>query len=424
MNDSCASPSSVITNLPVRQNLSAAVSAAYAQGCTGAVIVLKVSDLTQINHWHGYEAGDRVIEAVMNRIEPYLSEGYFLSRLGGGHFLIFLRADQGEGVLENRVNHLMSGVSSPIDFGGEALLIRCTAGVSLLPNEAEVTDKLIRNAELALGSAKVGRYAFYTEALQENLASEAEIRSALVGALDRGEFFLVYQPQFCIKTRKAVAVEALLRWQSPSLGLVPPDRFIPVAESTGLMPELGDWILKTACGQASQWLMAGEPLRVAVNISAAQLEDPKFARRVQEILAECRLPSSWLELEVTESMLVGPIQDVQTALQEIRRAGVKLAIDDFGTGYSNLAYLQHFVFDTLKIDRLFTNAVLETRAGDVLVKAIIAMGMELGLEIVAEGVETEDQKGALEALGCSRMQGYLFSRPVTAEKIPLFQLSE
>ena len=170
--------------------------------------------------------------------------------------------------------------------------------------------------------------------------------------------------------------------------------------------------------------MAGEPLRVAVNISAAQLEDPEFARRVQEILAECRLPSSWLELEVTESMLVGPIQDVQTALQEIRRAGVKLAIDDFGTGYSNLAYLQHFVFDTLKIDRLFTNAVLETRAGDVLVKAIIAMGMELGLEIVAEGVETEDQKGALEALGCSRMQGYLFSRPVTAEKIPLSRVSE
>ncbi|MBC7183105.1 MAG: EAL domain-containing protein, partial [Marinobacter sp.] len=319
--------------------------------------------------------------------------------------------------LEGQVDRLISRVSSPMDFGAGALCIRCTAGISLMPDDAVGADQLLRNAELALRSARVGSQAFYSETLQEHLASQAEIRSALVGALGREEFFLVYQPQICTDTGQTVAVEALLRWQSPALGLVPPDRFIPVAESTGLMPELGDWILATACCQASQWLQAGMPLRVAVNISAVQLEDHGFARRVQDILAQCRLPASWLEIEVTESMLVGQVQDTRRTLQAIRDAGVRLALDDFGTGYSNLAYLRHFVFDTLKIDRLFTNAVTESRAGDVLVRAIIAMGTELGHEIVAEGVETEEQKRALQALGCSRMQGYFFSRPVRAHEI-------
>ncbi|MEQ5814268.1 bifunctional diguanylate cyclase/phosphodiesterase [Marinobacter sp. NFXS11] len=417
MNGSCCSPTGPITNLPVRQNLSAAIEAAHQQGWSAAVIVMKVGDLTEINHWHGYATGDRVIETVMERIESCLSEGHFVGRLGGGHFLVFLRTQLHRAALAEHVEQLISRVSSAMDFGAGALFINCTAGVSQMPDDALVADQLLRNAELALRSARIGNQAFYSEALQQNLASHAEIRSALVGALERKEFFLAYQPQVCMKTGETFAVEALLRWQSPSLGLVPPDRFIPVAESTGLMPELGDWILESACLQASEWLKEGKPLRVAVNISAAQLEERGFASRVQEILADCHLPASWLEIEVTESMLVGHVEDTQRTLLAIRDAGVKLALDDFGTGYSNLAYLRHFVFDTLKIDRLFTSAVTDARAGDVLVRAIIAMGAELGHEIVAEGVETAEQMQSLQKLGCSRMQGYYFSRPVRPEEI-------
>jgi len=417
MNGSCCSLTGPITNLPVRENLSAAVSAAHAQDLNAAVIVLKVSDLTEINHWHGYETGDQVIETVMERIESCLSEGHFVGRLGGGHFLVFLRTQLHKTALVDQVEELISRVSSPMDFGAGALFINCTAGVSRMPDDSVTADQLLRNAELALRSARVGNQAFYSETLHDNLASQAEIRSALVGALAREEFFLVYQPQVCMKTGETFAVEALLRWQSPTLGMVPPDRFIPIAESAGLMPELGDWILASACCQAGQWLQAGNPLRVAVNISAAQLEESGFACRVQDTLAKCGLPASLLEIEVTESMLVGQVQDNQRTLQAIRNTGVKLALDDFGTGYSNLAYLRHFVFDTLKIDRLFTSAVTEERAGDVLVRAIIAMGAELGHEIVAEGVETAEQMQALQKLGCSRMQGYYFSRPVRAEEI-------
>jgi len=417
MNGSCCSLAGPITNLPVRQNLSAAVSAAHEQGWNAAVIVLKVSDLTEVNHWHGYATGDQVIETVMARIESHLSEGHFVGRLGGGHFLVFMRTQLHKGALSEQVEQLTSGVSSSMDFGAGPLFMNCTAGVSLMPDDAVVADQLLRNAELALRSARVGTHAYYSEPLQENLASQAEIRSGLVGALEREEFFLVYQPQVCMNTGEVFAVEALLRWQSPTLGLVPPDRFIPVAEATGMMPELGDWVLASACCQANQWLQMGKPLRVAVNISAAQLEERGFACRVREILADCRLPASLLEIEVTESMLVGQVQDNQRTLQAIRNTGVKLALDDFGTGYSNLAYLRHFVFDTLKIDRLFTNAVTAEHAGDVLVRAIIAMGAELGHEIVAEGVETAEQMQALQKLGCSRMQGYYFSRPVRAEEI-------
>jgi len=417
MNGSCCSLTGPITNLPIRQNLSAAVSAAHEQGWNAAVIVLKVSDLTEVNHWHGYKTGDQVIETVMGRIESCLSEGHFVGRLGGGHFLVFLRTQVHKAALADQVEELISSVSSPMDFGAGALFMNCTAGVSLLPDDSTTADQLLRNAELALRSARVSTHAFYSQALQENLVSQAEIRSALVGALEREEFFLVYQPQVCMNTGEVFAVEALLRWQSPTLGLVPPDRFIPVAEATGMMPELGDWVLASACCQANQWLQMGKPLRVAVNISAAQLEERGFACRVREILADCRLPASLLEIEVTESMLVGQVQDNQRTLQAIRNTGVKLALDDFGTGYSNLAYLRHFVFDTLKIDRLFTSAVTAEHAGDVLVRAIIAMGAELGHEIVAEGVETAEQMQALQKLGCSRMQGYYFSRPVRAEEI-------
>lgn len=406
-----------LTNLPVRQNLSAAIERSVQKGIRAAIMVVKVGDLTEINHWHGYEVGDQVIRTVMERIEASLHESDFVGRLGGGHFLVFLNHRMEREALAERVQSLLAAVSDPMKFGPGPLLINASAGVSLMPDDADSADELLRNSELALRKAGTGRARFFSQDLQAHLAGYAEVRSALVGALEREEFFLVYQPQVCAVTGRVLGVEALLRWQSPALGQVPPDRFIPVAENVGLMPRLGDWVLASACRQAGQWRAEGKSLRVAVNISATQLEDSQFSDRVRAILAEQALPAEWLELEVTESMLVGDVAECQRALQAIRRAGVKLALDDFGTGYSNLAYLRHFTFDTLKIDRLFTNAMNNDSSGDALVRAIVATGSELGLDIVAEGVETAEQAEALRKLGCSRMQGYYFSRPVPAAEI-------
>jgi len=397
--------------------LSEAVSATLAKGRTAAIVVLKIGGLAQINHWNGYEIGDQVIAAVVRRIETCCQGCRLIGRLGGGHFLVVIDCQGQQDGLDREVKQLLTRVSASLELPNGAYFINGTAGASLMPDQGESADQLLRNAELALRSARVGCYAWYTPELQVSLASEVEIRSALVGALEREEFFLVYQPQVCTITEKVFGVEALLRWQSPTLGLVPPDRFIPVAESAGLMPELGDWVLRQGCCQASHWSRSGHPLRVAVNISAAQLEEAGFEARVREILSECELDPSLLEIEVTESMLVGLIEDNQNTLQSLRKLGVTLALDDFGTGYSNLAYLRNFVFDTLKIDRLFTSAITRENAGDVLVRAIIAMGAELGQEILAEGVETLEEKQVLQKLGCSRMQGYLFGRPVPASEL-------
>ncbi|WP_349344101.1 EAL domain-containing protein [Marinobacter sp. MMG032] len=237
--------------------------------------------------------------------------------------------------------------------------------------------------------------------------------------MDRQEFQLAYQPQVCLETGKVFGVEALLRWHSPELGQVPPDRFVPVAEKTGLMPELGDWVLVSAVRQARRWMEAGTPLRVSVNISATQMQTGAFPARIQQILRRNKVPAAMIELEVTESMLIDNVEQNRAILEEIRQSGVKLALDDFGTGYSNLAYLQHFVFDTLKIDRLFTKSLSGNDSRDVLVRAIIATGRELVSDIIAEGVETEEQNQVLQKLGCSKMQGYLFGRPMTAEDVEL-----
>ncbi len=419
MKGSCCSLTGPLTNLPVRQNLSVAVQLAAQKGRGAAVMVVKIGALTEINHWQGYEVGDRVIRTVMGRIEASLQENDFVGRLGGGHFLVFLNHGRQPDRLDERVQMLLTAVSEPMHFGGGPLLINASAGVSLMPEDAGNADELLRNAELALRTARAGCARFFSRDLQAHLAGYAEVRSAMVGALEREEFFLVYQPQVCAASGRMFGVEALLRWQSPTLGLVPPDRFIPVAENVGLMPQLGAWVLASACRQASLWRARGTPLRVAVNISASQLEDPQFANQVRAILGEQALPPALLELEVTESMLVGDVAECQRALEAIRQAGVKLALDDFGTGYSNLAYLRHFTFDTLKIDRLFTNAITGDSSGDTLVRAIVAMGSELGQDIVAEGVETPEQAEALRKLGCSRLQGYYFSRPVPAAEISM-----
>jgi len=243
------------------------------------------------------------------------------------------------------------------------------------------------------------------------------VRNALEGALERDEFTLNYQPQICQSSGRLVGVEALLRWQSASLGRVPPARFIPVAECSGFMTAIGTWVLQQACRQARAWLQQGLRLRMAVNVCSRQLEARNFPSLVRGILAANALPPELLEIELTEGTLMQHSESTLGNLKALRGMGVRIAIDDFGTGYSSLAYLKHFNFDTLKIDRLFTSELGANDADSVLVRAILAIGREMGLTVLAEGVETEAQRDLLAGLGCSSMQGYLFGRPMPAAEL-------
>jgi len=418
-NASDACPPDLTKSLPVRRELSTLAAEANLLGCNSAVLVLKLNDLGQINCWSGYEAGDYVIQEVARRIRASLPDGRLIGRIGGGCFLAFTRIPIERSALGRLIDCLIARVSSPVDLPTGELPLSCRVGISLMPHDSLHSDELLRNAELAVRHAKSREYAFYSEQLRAHQSNLSALQSALTGALDRQEFQLAYQPQICLETGKVFGVEALLRWCSPVLGNVPPDQFVPVAEETGLMPELGDWVLVSAVRQARQWMEAGKPLRVSINISAAQMQRGVFPARIQQILRINEVPASMIELEVTESMLIDNVEQNRAILEEIRNAGVKLALDDFGTGYSNLAYLQHFVFDTLKIDRLFIKSLSGNDSKDVLVRAIIATGRELVSDIIAEGVETEEQKQVLQKLGCSKMQGYLFGRPMTARDVEL-----
>lgn len=408
-----------MTGLPVRQHLSDRVAESLADGNRLAVMVIKASDLGQINHSRGYEAGDDVIRELVQRIGTRHSTVQFVGRLGGGHFMAIARSQGVGDDFARTIEQLIADLSLPIDLPSGPVYVSCSVGASVAPDDNRVPDELLCNAELALGCANLGGYAFYRPLLREEVSDRMSIRSALAGAMEREEFYLVYQPQVCQQTGMAFGVEALLRWESESLGLVSPARFIPVAEAAGLMPQLGTWVMKRACQQARSWLDAGTPLRVSVNASAAQLETGDFLDKVREALSQSRLPAHLLEVEVTESMLIRQVEHNRDTLRAIRDIGVKLGLDDFGTGYSSLAYLRNFTFDTLKIDRLFVSALSEENHADVLVRAIIAIGQELGHEVIAEGIETDTQKSALMELGCTRMQGFLFGRPVPADELVL-----
>lgn len=411
------STSFVITGLPARQILSDSVKDVISKGEQAAVLVIKVGDLGQINHVRGYDAGDEVIRELVNRISYGSANIQFVGRLGGGHFLALARGSQNADGFCGAIEHLVNILCQPIHLASGPVYLSCTVGASITPADSRLHEELLCNAELALRSANRGSYAFYSPQLRDQASDQMAIRSALAGALERDEFYLVYQPQICLETGRIFGVEALLRWQSAHLGLVSPGRFIPVAEAAGMMPIIGNWVLKQACNQARQWLEAHTPIRVAVNVCAAQLEAGNFVESVRQALAETQLPAHLLELEVTESMLVQQVQINRDALSAIRDTGVKLGLDDFGTGYSSLAYLSHFTFDTLKIDRLFVSALTQERHADVLVRAIIALGQELGHEIIAEGIETEVQKNALMEMGCTRMQGFFFGHPVLARDV-------
>lgn len=374
-----------------------------------------------INDNVGHRHGDRLLQAVAARLMDVLREGDTAARQGGDEFVVLLPDLEDEQDCYVVLSRIREALKVPITVDGRDFVITCSIGVSLCPKDGEDADTLLKNADIAMYGAKdAGRDAirFFKQEMNAQVQDRVALEQALRVALERDELHLVYQPQIDAVSGRVAGAEALLRWRHPELGLVPPVRFIPVTEELGLIGVIGEWVLREACRQAADWRSEGRgDLVIAVNVSARQLAEPDLPERVMAILAETGLPAHLLELELTESMLMGNVERSETMLHNLKQIGVTLSLDDFGTGYSSFAYLRRFPIDTVKIDQTFVRDMGEGASNaESIVSAIIAMAHSLKMRVVAEGVETPLQQRQLVRHGCDVLQGYLLGRPSLADQ--------
>jgi diguanylate cyclase (GGDEF)-like protein len=396
-----------------------------------AVLYLDLDHFKRINDTFGHQTGDRLLQEVAERLSQTVRQSDHvgrldgdtpeatISRLGGDEFTVVLTevAHQEDPALVAR--RVLESLALPFSLGGQNVLITASIGISVSPEDGDDTDTLIKNADTAMYNVKDqgrGDYRFYNSSMNAAVLERLTIEYRLRKALDDGALRLHYQPRLDLSTGAMVGMEALLRWHDAELGNVPPTRFIPVAEETGLIGPIGSWVLRTACAQAKTWQAAGyRRITVSVNVSARQFRMDDFSGSVRSILEETGLDPSYLELELTESVLMDDAESSTEELGRLKSLGIGLSVDDFGTGYSSLSYLKRFPIDSLKIDRSFIHG-LTTNADDFeLTGAIVAMAHRLRLRVVAEGVETDDQRAMLVKLGCDEIQGYLVSAPVPPE---------
>jgi diguanylate cyclase (GGDEF)-like protein/PAS domain S-box-containing protein len=415
-----------LTGLPNRllltSRLDHALERAHRHHSFGAVLFIDLDRFKNVNDSLGHPAGDELLVQVTRRLRTRLRDSDTLARLGGDEFVVVLEDLANPEQAASVAQALIERVSESFELqDGHEVYIGASIGISLFPTDASVASDLIQQADTALYEAKEsgrGVYRFYrtalTQAANERLATEAKLRRGL----ERDEMVLHFQPLVAIDGSRMVGVEALLRWQDPAEGLIPPGRFIPLAEDTGLIVPLGDWVLRSACRQMLAWRQAGIPIEVvAVNLSPRQFNQPDVSDRVRDILAETGLPPHCLEIEITEGALMQHGEATLAKLAALKALGVRLAIDDFGTGYSSLAYLKRFPIDKLKVDKSFVTDIPNDPAGMEITAAIIGLAKSLKLEVLAEGVETAAQLAFLRERHCDTAQGYFFSRPLPAENL-------
>jgi diguanylate cyclase (GGDEF)-like protein len=390
-------------------------------GSQAALLLLDLDRFKEVNDSLGHASGDELLAKVARLISRVLGNRHFFSRLGGDEFAIVMQGGTDRAAVERLAAEIIATVSSPILLDRGEVSIGTSIGVAMIPGDGGNLTDLQRNADLALYCAKEsgrGRLVFFepgmNTAVQHKIAIARELRRAIT---ENFGLTVHYQPQVSLSNGRVTGFEALMRWNHPTLGDIPPAEFIPIAESSQLICDLGLWILRLAALQAKNWLDAGEPAReIAVNVSAAQIWHTDFVHDVAEVLKETGLPAHLLCLELTESLLAdhagGRVRSVLTAL---KRLGVTLALDDFGTGYSSLGYLTQLPFDTIKIDRIFVDGIANSESARKLLEGIIALGRGLGMTIVAEGAETADEVAILGQFRCDLVQGYIFARPAAAD---------
>ena len=383
-----------------------------------AMMFLDLDRFKTINDTLGHQVGDELLREVACRLSKLVRETDFVARLGGDEFVIILPGINTPADAATIASKVTAALSTPIEANGHELHTSPSIGISIFPDDGVDGDTILKNADTAMYHAKAaGRnnYQFFAEDMNRSAAERLNIERKLRHAIARNELSLDFQPQFNAGDRAPIGVEALVRWHHPSEGLISPARFIPVAEETGLIVDIGEWVLTTACLEMARWINAGiKPMRMAVNVSALQLRRRDFCETVANALTTSGLPPELLELEITESSVMENPQEAILILERLGRMGVTLAIDDFGTGYSSLAYLKLFPIDHLKIDRSFVADIEHDLNDRAIAFGTIALAHSLGLKVIAEGVETEDQFDLLRANGCDEVQGYLLSRPLNS----------
>jgi predicted signal transduction protein with EAL and GGDEF domain len=368
--------------------------------------------------------GDQLLQSVARRLRRSIRRSDTVGRLGGDEFLVILCEVNTPEDAGRSAAKLLAVLTVLYHIALHDLQVPVSIGVSIYPDDGEDTDALINNADTAMYHAKQkGRnnYQFFKQEMIIRAVERQFIEGSLGLALERGEFSLWYQPKIALGTRAIVGVEALLRWRHPERGFIPPAEFVPIAEDTGLILPIGQWVLREACRQSREWLESGlADLPVAVNISALEFRSQSFVESVRETLRTSGLPPRYLELELTESVLMQHAEPTVSMLKSLKALGVHIAVDDFGTGYSSLSYLRQFPVDSLKVDQSFVHAISSKSQDAVIVKAVISMGSSLGKRVIAEGVETREQLNFLTGAGCEEAQGYYFSRPLLPHKFAAF----
>ncbi|GAB4453421.1 MAG: hypothetical protein OHK0029_06210 [Armatimonadaceae bacterium] len=412
----------ILTGLPNRnlyqQALVDAIKSCDEKGHKAGVLFIDLDNFKHINDSLGHTAGDRLLQEVSRRFQSRLKDAGLVARFGGDEFTVLIPEIDSTVPAAAIAQKLLDALDgTPYQIEGHELTITASIGISIAPDDGRDIDTLLKNADSAMYRAKEQRDSFrvYHETMNARSLNRLQIETQLRRALDRQEFYLVYQPQVSLKTGEMYGVEALLRWENPQIGKVSPADFIPIAEEKGWINEIGKWALEEACRQAAAWKRMGYTLRVSVNLSARQFATQDLADQVRNALQENELPSSMLGLEITESMLLGASAEV--TLARFKKLGVRLSVDDFGIGYSSFAYLRRLPLDVLKIDRLFVQGIEEDHKSDTLVRWLIELAHEMPFEVIAEGVETERQREALQQMGCDGIQGYLFSPPVAPRQI-------
>ncbi len=417
----------VLTGLPnralLRDRLQQGIARWSRQRQGATIAFVDLDHFKNINDTLGHSAGDRALVTVTARLRACLRQSDTVARFGGDEFVLILE-DTGNGDSHGPVlQRVLEAMCQPIGDLAQDLRLSCSIGCSRYPEDGEDADTLLNAADVAMYQAKMlGRANIqrYTPDMRVEAGRRMAIESKLRHAVENNELVLHYQPKADLKSGRIVGVEALVRWQNPELGMVSPGVFIPIAEETGLIVPIGDWILRQACGQAQAWREAGLGVPVAVNLSAKQFESPGIAARVRDMLECAGLDPHFLELELTESMSMGNPEKSIAIMQSFKSLGITLTIDDFGTGYSNLSYLQRFPVDKLKLDQSFVRDMADSPAAMAIAQAVLAVAHSLRLKVVAEGVETREQLQLLIKNRCDEMQGYYFSRPLPAEQCTQF----
>lgn len=411
-----------LTNLPnatlFRDSLTDELTS--AGGNRLATILISIDRFKSINDTLGYATGDQLLNGVAERLLKITRETDTLAYFGGDEFALLLREISGVDDVTKVLPIIQKTFSEPFVFGVQEIFVTVTFGVSIFPDDGKNCQTLLKNSGAALNQARKNgnSYQFFTHDMQEKALRRLSLESSLRRALERDEFVLYYQPQVCSQSGKITGVEALVRWQHPELGLVPPNDFIQIAEETGMIVPIGEWILTAACRQQVVWQNAGfTPLRMGVNLSLRQLQQPDLVEMVNQILTETGFTPSSLELEVTESLMMSNAIQTKDTLEKLRARRIKISIDDFGTGYSSLSHLKNIPLDVLKIDRSFVRDMMTDPNIVATIKTIIDLAHNFMLKTIAEGVETEDQASFLRQLGCDEMQGYLFGKPLPPEEL-------